>query len=78
MGAGMAIGKLFHIIHMTGDLPALEAWYGLDENLNAGQQALHQRARCNGAASTGTYTDEMDGVLVGAGSSTHRREWDDD
>jgi catechol 2,3-dioxygenase-like lactoylglutathione lyase family enzyme len=23
----MAIGKLFHIIHMTGDLPALEAWY---------------------------------------------------
>src|SRR5580704_11902220 len=23
----MAIGKLFHIIHMTGDLPELEAWY---------------------------------------------------
>ena len=23
----MAIRKLFHIIHMTGDLPALEAWY---------------------------------------------------
>jgi catechol 2,3-dioxygenase-like lactoylglutathione lyase family enzyme len=23
----MAIGKLFHIIHMTGDLPALDAWY---------------------------------------------------
>ncbi|MBY4039189.1 VOC family protein [Rhodococcus fascians] len=23
----MSIGKLFHIIHMTGDLPALEAWY---------------------------------------------------
>jgi hypothetical protein len=23
----MAIGKLFHIVHMTGDLPALEAWY---------------------------------------------------
>lgn len=23
----MAIGKLFHLIHMTGDLPALEAWY---------------------------------------------------
>jgi catechol 2,3-dioxygenase-like lactoylglutathione lyase family enzyme len=23
----MAIGKLFHIIHMTGDLPALETWY---------------------------------------------------
>jgi hypothetical protein len=26
-GSSMAIGKLFHIIHMTGDLPALEAWY---------------------------------------------------
>lgn len=23
----MRLGKLFHIIHMTGDLPALEAWY---------------------------------------------------
>lgn len=23
----MAIGNLFHLIHMTGDLPALEAWY---------------------------------------------------
>jgi Glyoxalase/Bleomycin resistance protein/Dioxygenase superfamily len=23
----MTIGKLFHIIHLTGDLPALEAWY---------------------------------------------------
>src|ERR1700733_8947668 len=23
----MAIGKLFHIIHLTGDLPSLEAWY---------------------------------------------------
>lgn len=23
----MAIGKLFHLIHMTGDLPALESWY---------------------------------------------------
>ena len=23
----MAVGKLFHIIPLTGDLPALEAWY---------------------------------------------------
>lgn len=23
----MSIGRLFHIIHMTGDLPALEKWY---------------------------------------------------
>ena len=58
--------------------PALETWHGLDENLKAGQQALYHRARCNGAASTGTYTDEMEGELVGSGSSAHRREWDDD
>jgi fructose-bisphosphate aldolase class I len=58
--------------------PALEAWHGLDENLKAGQQALYHRARCNGAASMGTYTDEMEGEPAGAGSSAHRREWDDD
>jgi fructose-bisphosphate aldolase class I len=58
--------------------PALEAWRGLDENLKAGQQALYHRARCNGAASTGTYTDEVEGDLERAGSSAHRREWVDD
>jgi len=58
--------------------PALEAWHGLDENLKAAQQALYHRARCNGAASMGTYTDEMEGEPGGAGSSAHRREWDDD
>jgi catechol 2,3-dioxygenase-like lactoylglutathione lyase family enzyme len=26
-GAAMTIGKLFHLIHMTGDVTALEAWY---------------------------------------------------
>jgi fructose-bisphosphate aldolase class I len=39
--------------------PALEAWHGRDENLDAGQKALYQRARCNGEASCGTYTEEM-------------------
>jgi fructose-bisphosphate aldolase, class I len=58
--------------------PALEAWHGLNENLQAGQLALYHRARCNGAASMGTYTDEMEGELEGAGSSARRREWDDD
>jgi fructose-bisphosphate aldolase class I len=58
--------------------PALEAWHGLDENLKAGQQALYHRAQCNGAASIGTYTDEMEGEPVGADSSAHRSEWDDD
>ena len=40
--------------------PALEAWHGRDEHLAAGQKALYHRARSNGAASVGKYTDEMD------------------
>jgi fructose-bisphosphate aldolase, class I len=39
---------------------ALEAWHGRDENLNAGQHAFLHRARCNGAATRGEYTDDMD------------------
>ena len=56
--------------------PALEAWHGRDENLQAGQRALHHRARCNGAASLGTYTDDMD--AGDANGPDHRREWHDD
>jgi fructose-bisphosphate aldolase, class I len=58
--------------------PALEAWHGRDENLKAGQEALYHRARCNGAASLGTYTDEMEAGSAGAGGPAHRREWHDD
>jgi fructose-bisphosphate aldolase, class I len=39
---------------------ALAAWHGRDENLKAGQQAFHLRARCNGAATRGEYTDQME------------------
>jgi fructose-bisphosphate aldolase class I len=39
---------------------ALEAWGGRDENLARGQQAIAHRARCNGAASLGTYADTME------------------
>ena len=39
---------------------ALEAWHGLDENVKAGQQAFYHRARCNGAATRGEYTDQME------------------
>ena len=39
---------------------ALEAWRGRDENLKTGQDALSHRGRCNGAASLGRYTDEME------------------
>jgi fructose-bisphosphate aldolase class I len=58
--------------------PALEAWHGRDENLQLGQQALCQRARCNGAASLGKYTDEIEAAPAGAGTPHHRREWHDD
>jgi fructose-bisphosphate aldolase, class I len=40
--------------------PALKAWHGRDMNLKMGQHALHHRARCNGAAALGTYTDDME------------------
>ena len=36
---------------------AMAAWHGRDENVKAGQQALYHRARCNGAAASGEYTD---------------------
>jgi fructose-bisphosphate aldolase class I len=36
---------------------AMAAWHGLDENVKAGQEALYHRARCNGAAARGEYTD---------------------
>jgi fructose-bisphosphate aldolase class I len=58
--------------------PALEAWHGRDENLPAGQEALSHRARCNGAASLGTYTDEMEASAAPAGTAAHRGEWQDD
>jgi fructose-bisphosphate aldolase class I len=40
--------------------PALAAWHGRDENLPAGQSALWRRAICNGAASVGNYTHDME------------------
>jgi fructose-bisphosphate aldolase class I len=58
--------------------PALLAWHGHDANLKAGREALCHRARCNGAASLGTYTDEMEPARAGAGDPTNRREWHDD
>jgi fructose-bisphosphate aldolase class I len=56
---------------------ALEAWHGREENLKSGQQALSHRARCNGAASCGTYRDEMEATSAGLGGAAHR-EWQDD
>lgn len=40
--------------------PALKAWSGKKENLTAGQKAYYHRAKCNGAARTGAYSDAME------------------
>jgi hypothetical protein len=39
---------------------------------------LYRRARCNGAASLGKYTEEIEAAPAGTGSSHDRREWHDD
>jgi fructose-bisphosphate aldolase class I len=54
---------------------ALEAWHGRDDNVKAAQEALAHRARCNGAASLGRYTDEME---ASAASPAQRHEVHDD
>lgn len=40
--------------------PALEIWAGKAANINAAQQALAHRARCNGAARRGEYNRAME------------------
>jgi fructose-bisphosphate aldolase class I len=40
--------------------PALKEWKGEPSNVEAAQQALAHRARCNGAARFGKYSDEME------------------
>ena len=58
--------------------PALEPWHGREENPAAGQKALYRRASCNGAASVGKYTDEMELESVSTDDPPHRRDWRDD
>jgi fructose-bisphosphate aldolase class I len=53
---------------------AMGAWHGRDENVTAGQRAFYQRARCNGAASLGKYTGEMEAEPVSAPGLEHRRD----
>ena len=40
--------------------PSLKAWGGSSENVKAGQSAFLHRARCNGAARFGKYSDAME------------------
>jgi fructose-bisphosphate aldolase class I len=58
--------------------PAMEAWHGRDENVELGRQALAHRARCNGAASLGTYTEAMEKESAGAGTPAPPRRSQDD
>jgi fructose-bisphosphate aldolase class I len=54
---------------------ALEAWHGRDANLKTAQEALSHRARCNGSASLGRYTEEME---ASPASPAQRHEVHDD
>jgi fructose-bisphosphate aldolase class I len=58
--------------------PALQAWHGREQNLAAGQEALTRRARSNGAASLGKYTDEMEAASQSADDPPHRQDRSDD
>jgi fructose-bisphosphate aldolase, class I len=40
--------------------PALKAWKGEPANTPAAQRAFHHRARLNGAARSGSYSEEME------------------
>lgn len=41
--------------------PALETWKGQEANRETAQQALYKRAKLNGAATTGDYSEAMEG-----------------
>ena len=40
--------------------PALKAWRGDPANVDNAREAFLHRAKCNGAATTGDYTKEME------------------
>jgi fructose-bisphosphate aldolase, class I len=46
--------------------PALKAWGGKEENVEAGQRAYYHRAKMNSAAQTGMYAPEMEREAVTA------------
>ncbi|WP_342346377.1 class I fructose-bisphosphate aldolase [uncultured Nitrospira sp.] len=58
--------------------PALEAWHGEGKNIQAGQQALYHRSKCNAAASCGKYREEMEEDPSRTTTPAHRAEWHDD
>lgn len=57
---------------------AMEAWRGKQQHVEAGQQAFFHRAKCNSAASIGTYTNGMESRKTDGEVPAHRSEWHDD
>jgi fructose-bisphosphate aldolase class I len=57
---------------------AMAAWRGRAGNLSAAQHAFYHRARCNGAATLGEYTEEMEAVPAELGSPLHCLDWQHD
>jgi fructose-bisphosphate aldolase class I len=47
-------------------VPALKAWVGKPENVDAGRHAYYHRAQMNSAARTGEYSSEMEQAAVAA------------
>ena len=51
--------------------PALAAWRGRADRVPAAQRALHQRLRCNSAASRGAYDESMEQEAAAAEMTLH-------
>jgi fructose-bisphosphate aldolase class I len=57
---------------------ALATWHGEPENVAAAQRAFHHRARCNGLAALGAYTDAEEKQARSAAVPSASAEWRDD
>jgi fructose-bisphosphate aldolase class I len=57
---------------------ALATWQGRPENVAAAQRAFHHRARCNGLAARGAYTDAEEKQARVAAAPSASAEWGDD
>jgi fructose-bisphosphate aldolase class I len=57
---------------------ALHAWHGKADQIKAGQQAFYHRAKCNGTAALGKYSDALEGKGAMVAASAGMTEWHDD
>ena len=56
----------------------LHAWHGKANQMKAGQQAIYHRAKCNGAAALGKYSDALEGTGTAVAASAGMTEGHDD